>query len=160
MAALAPSICPCCGGRIIVVETFEGPRPAPRPMGIWRCGEAGVGLRERAARIVVGGNEDDDLPLIAFSSAGIGIDLTPAEAHVARSLASGKTVEDIAADGGVSLSTVRKPRARHIGEDRRRSPGQSGSRCWPESPDHKRPASFSETSFQKLESFLVPPRQS
>jgi DNA-binding CsgD family transcriptional regulator len=34
-------------------------------------------------------------------------DLTPAEARVARSLASGKTVEDIAADGGVSLSTVR-----------------------------------------------------
>jgi DNA-binding CsgD family transcriptional regulator len=34
-------------------------------------------------------------------------DLTPAEARVARSLASGKTVEDIASDGGVSLSTVR-----------------------------------------------------
>src|SRR5271165_1695561 len=34
-------------------------------------------------------------------------DLTAAEARVARSLASGKTVEDIAADGGVSMSTVR-----------------------------------------------------
>jgi DNA-binding CsgD family transcriptional regulator len=34
-------------------------------------------------------------------------DLTPAEARVARSLASGKTVEDIASDGRVSLSTVR-----------------------------------------------------
>jgi DNA-binding CsgD family transcriptional regulator len=34
-------------------------------------------------------------------------DLTPAEARVARSLASGKTAEDIAADGGVSLNTVR-----------------------------------------------------
>jgi DNA-binding CsgD family transcriptional regulator len=34
-------------------------------------------------------------------------DLTPTEARVARSLASGKTVEDIASDGGVSLSTVR-----------------------------------------------------
>jgi DNA-binding CsgD family transcriptional regulator len=34
-------------------------------------------------------------------------DLTPAEARVARSLASGKTVEAIASDGGVSLSTVR-----------------------------------------------------
>jgi DNA-binding CsgD family transcriptional regulator len=34
-------------------------------------------------------------------------DLTPAEARVARSLASGETVETIAADGGVSLSTVR-----------------------------------------------------
>jgi DNA-binding CsgD family transcriptional regulator len=34
-------------------------------------------------------------------------DLTPAEARVARSLASGRTVEDIAADGGVSLNTVR-----------------------------------------------------
>jgi DNA-binding CsgD family transcriptional regulator len=34
-------------------------------------------------------------------------DLTPAEARVARSLASGKTVEDIASDGAVSLSTVR-----------------------------------------------------
>jgi DNA-binding NarL/FixJ family response regulator len=34
-------------------------------------------------------------------------DLTPAEARVARSLAAGKTVEDIASDGGVSLSTVR-----------------------------------------------------
>jgi DNA-binding CsgD family transcriptional regulator len=34
-------------------------------------------------------------------------DLTPAEARVARSLASGKTVEDIASDGGVSLATVR-----------------------------------------------------
>jgi hypothetical protein len=29
-------------------------------------------------------------------------DLTPAEARVARSLASGKTVEDIATDGGIS----------------------------------------------------------
>jgi DNA-binding CsgD family transcriptional regulator len=34
-------------------------------------------------------------------------DLTPAEARVARSLASGKAVETIAADGGVSLSTIR-----------------------------------------------------
>jgi DNA-binding CsgD family transcriptional regulator len=34
-------------------------------------------------------------------------DLTPAEARVARSPASGKTVEDIASDGGVSLNTVR-----------------------------------------------------
>jgi DNA-binding CsgD family transcriptional regulator len=34
-------------------------------------------------------------------------DLTPTEARVARSLASGKTVEDIASDGGVSLSAVR-----------------------------------------------------
>jgi DNA-binding CsgD family transcriptional regulator len=34
-------------------------------------------------------------------------DLTPTEARVARSLASGKTVEDIASDGGVSLNTVR-----------------------------------------------------
>jgi DNA-binding CsgD family transcriptional regulator len=34
-------------------------------------------------------------------------DLTPAEAHVARSLASGKTVEDIASDGGTSPNTIR-----------------------------------------------------
>jgi DNA-binding CsgD family transcriptional regulator len=34
-------------------------------------------------------------------------DLTPAEARVARSLASGKAVETIAADGGVSLNTIR-----------------------------------------------------
>jgi DNA-binding CsgD family transcriptional regulator len=34
-------------------------------------------------------------------------DLTPAEARVARSLASGKTMEAIAAEGGVSLNTVR-----------------------------------------------------
>jgi len=34
-------------------------------------------------------------------------DLTPAEARVARNLASGKTVEDIAADGGTSANTVR-----------------------------------------------------
>jgi DNA-binding CsgD family transcriptional regulator len=34
-------------------------------------------------------------------------DLTPTEARVARSLASGKSVDDIASDGGVSLSTVR-----------------------------------------------------
>jgi DNA-binding CsgD family transcriptional regulator len=34
-------------------------------------------------------------------------DLTPAEARVARSLASGKTVEVIATEGGVSLNTVR-----------------------------------------------------
>jgi DNA-binding NarL/FixJ family response regulator len=34
-------------------------------------------------------------------------DLTPAEARVARGLASGKTVEDIAADSGVSENTVR-----------------------------------------------------
>jgi len=33
--------------------------------------------------------------------------LTPVQARVARSLASGKTVEDIACDGGVSPSTVR-----------------------------------------------------
>jgi DNA-binding CsgD family transcriptional regulator len=34
-------------------------------------------------------------------------DLTPAEARVARSLAAGKTVENIASDGNVSLNTVR-----------------------------------------------------
>jgi DNA-binding CsgD family transcriptional regulator len=34
-------------------------------------------------------------------------DLTPAEARVARSLASGKTVEDIATDGGTSANTIR-----------------------------------------------------
>jgi DNA-binding CsgD family transcriptional regulator len=34
-------------------------------------------------------------------------DLTPAEARVARSLASGKAVETIAADGGVSVNTIR-----------------------------------------------------
>jgi DNA-binding CsgD family transcriptional regulator len=34
-------------------------------------------------------------------------DLTPAEARVARSLASGKAVETIAADSGVSLNTIR-----------------------------------------------------
>jgi DNA-binding CsgD family transcriptional regulator len=34
-------------------------------------------------------------------------DLTPAEARVARSLASGKTVADIATDGGVSRETIR-----------------------------------------------------
>src|SRR6516225_8559403 len=34
-------------------------------------------------------------------------DLTPAEARVARSLAAGKTVEDIAADGGISPNTIR-----------------------------------------------------
>jgi DNA-binding CsgD family transcriptional regulator len=34
-------------------------------------------------------------------------DLTPAEARVARSLASGKTVDDIATDGGTSANTVR-----------------------------------------------------
>jgi DNA-binding CsgD family transcriptional regulator len=34
-------------------------------------------------------------------------DLTPAEAHVARSLAAGKTVKDIASDGGLSLNTIR-----------------------------------------------------
>jgi hypothetical protein len=34
-------------------------------------------------------------------------DLTPAEARVARSLASGKSVEAIASDGGVSLNTIR-----------------------------------------------------
>jgi DNA-binding CsgD family transcriptional regulator len=33
-------------------------------------------------------------------------DLTPAEARVARSLASGKTVEDIATDGGISPNTI------------------------------------------------------
>jgi len=26
--------CPCCGGRMIVVETFEGPRPARSPSPI------------------------------------------------------------------------------------------------------------------------------
>ena len=36
-------------------------------------------------------------------------DLTPAEARVARSLASGKTVEDIATDGGISPNTIRTP---------------------------------------------------
>jgi DNA-binding CsgD family transcriptional regulator len=34
-------------------------------------------------------------------------DLTPAEARVARGLASGKTVEDIATDGGTSANTIR-----------------------------------------------------
>ena len=34
-------------------------------------------------------------------------DLTPAEARVARSLAAGKTVDDIASDGGTSRNTVR-----------------------------------------------------
>jgi DNA-binding CsgD family transcriptional regulator len=34
-------------------------------------------------------------------------DLTPADARVARSLASGKTVEDMASDGGVSRNTIR-----------------------------------------------------
>jgi DNA-binding CsgD family transcriptional regulator len=34
-------------------------------------------------------------------------DLTPAEARVARSIASGKTIESIATDGGVSRETVR-----------------------------------------------------
>ncbi|MCI0735273.1 MAG: helix-turn-helix transcriptional regulator, partial [Beijerinckiaceae bacterium] len=34
-------------------------------------------------------------------------DLTPAEARVARSLASGKTVDDIATDGGISPNTIR-----------------------------------------------------
>jgi DNA-binding CsgD family transcriptional regulator len=34
-------------------------------------------------------------------------DLTPAEARVARSLAAGKTVDDIAGDNGVSPNTVR-----------------------------------------------------
>ena len=34
-------------------------------------------------------------------------DLTPAEARVARSLASGKTVDDIATDGGISTNTIR-----------------------------------------------------
>jgi DNA-binding CsgD family transcriptional regulator len=34
-------------------------------------------------------------------------DLTPTEARVARSLASGKTVEDIARDGGTSANTIR-----------------------------------------------------
>jgi DNA-binding CsgD family transcriptional regulator len=34
-------------------------------------------------------------------------DLTPAEARVARSLAVGRTVKDIASDGGVSPATVR-----------------------------------------------------
>jgi DNA-binding CsgD family transcriptional regulator len=35
-------------------------------------------------------------------------DFTPAEARVARSLAAGKTVEDIASDGGVSRNTILK----------------------------------------------------
>ncbi len=34
-------------------------------------------------------------------------DLTPAEARVARGLASGKTVENIATDGGTSANTIR-----------------------------------------------------
>jgi DNA-binding CsgD family transcriptional regulator len=34
-------------------------------------------------------------------------DLTPSEARVARSLASGKTVDEIATDGGVSRNTIR-----------------------------------------------------
>jgi DNA-binding CsgD family transcriptional regulator len=34
-------------------------------------------------------------------------DLTPTEARVARGLASGKTVQDIATDGGLSLNTIR-----------------------------------------------------
>ena len=34
-------------------------------------------------------------------------DLTPAEARVARSLAAGKSVDDIAADGGTSANTIR-----------------------------------------------------
>jgi DNA-binding CsgD family transcriptional regulator len=34
-------------------------------------------------------------------------DLTPAEARVARSLAAGKTVDDIASDGGISTNTIR-----------------------------------------------------
>jgi len=34
-------------------------------------------------------------------------DLTPAEARVARGLAAGKTVEDIATDGGISTNTIR-----------------------------------------------------
>jgi DNA-binding CsgD family transcriptional regulator len=34
-------------------------------------------------------------------------DLTPAEARVARGLASGKTVEGIATDGGTSANTIR-----------------------------------------------------
>jgi DNA-binding CsgD family transcriptional regulator len=34
-------------------------------------------------------------------------DLTPAEARVARGLASGKTVDDIAIDGGTSPNTIR-----------------------------------------------------
>jgi DNA-binding CsgD family transcriptional regulator len=34
-------------------------------------------------------------------------DLTPAEARVARTLAAGKTVDDIAADGGTSATTIR-----------------------------------------------------
>jgi hypothetical protein len=28
---LSPRRCPCCGGRMIIVETFEGPRPARSP---------------------------------------------------------------------------------------------------------------------------------
>jgi DNA-binding CsgD family transcriptional regulator len=40
------------------------------------------------------------------ATAPAGIDLTTAEARVARSLASGKTVEDIASDGG-TLNTIR-----------------------------------------------------
>jgi DNA-binding CsgD family transcriptional regulator len=34
-------------------------------------------------------------------------DLTPAEARVARGLAAGKTVDDIATDGGTSANTIR-----------------------------------------------------
>jgi DNA-binding CsgD family transcriptional regulator len=45
-------------------------------------------------------------------------DLTPAEARVAGSLAVGKTVEDIATDGGISPNTIRthvrlQPASRH-----------------------------------------------
>jgi DNA-binding CsgD family transcriptional regulator len=40
-------------------------------------------------------------------------DLTPAEARVARSLASGKTVQAIATEGEVSLNTVRT-HVRHV----------------------------------------------
>ena len=45
-------------------------------------------------------------------------DLTPAEARVARDLAEGKTVADIASGGGASENTFRNPRARRSGKDR------------------------------------------
>ena len=45
-------------------------------------------------------------------------DLTPAEARVARSLASGKTVDDIATDGGTSAEHNPHACARRVGKDR------------------------------------------
>ena len=51
-------------------------------------------------------------------------DLTPAEARVARNLAMGKTVEDIAHGGGLALSTVRTHVRGLLGKNRLRSPGR------------------------------------